>query len=199
MSSFIIEVSVGGHSRGEAVVGAVGPVVGVDGAGRIDFHPTAATAMAVFAERDGVLYAMSANERQPAWVDRARLPGVWAPLTRAARLQVGLAMVTVRTAAARGSVAGRTSDDEPTLISAPAGVPVVTPANAVQVTKVEAVRSTTVDALRATTVDAMRATAVDAMRTTTIDSNPALVWSRSGSHPPAVMPLATSGVSPIDA
>lgn len=169
-SSFIIEVSVGGHSRGEAVVGAIGPIIGVDGAGRIDFHPTPATATAVFAERQGVLYAMSANEKQPAWIDRARLPAVWTPVTSSTRLQVGLAMVAVRSAAMR-PLARR--DEEPTLISVPARVPVS--------------GSTRVHAV----------TSPHGAQLDDSGSNPAMVWSRSGSTPPAMMPLATPAPMPV--
>ena len=101
--SFIIEVSVGGQARGQAVVGLVAPCVGVDGSGQVQLQPTRSTAMAVFAERDGVLYAMSTNEREPAWLGRTRLGTAWTPMPPSMCLQVGLARVTAQTQPAGAS------------------------------------------------------------------------------------------------
>ena len=118
MSSFILTVSVDGRTHGEVAVGAASPLVGIDGAGRITTEPSSTTAIVVFAERDGVLYAKGTNDQQPVWSNRVQLPAVWTALAPTARLEVGAALVAAR---APSTFAASPVREELTVIGAPGG------------------------------------------------------------------------------
>jgi len=96
MTLFIVDVSINGAPTGHTVLGETATVVGVGPQGELLTDDRAASAVALFAARDGDFWARSATTENPAWIGGERLPTVWARIAGTWVIQAGHAVVTIR-------------------------------------------------------------------------------------------------------